>query len=140
MIEGPVEGDWILMRNTSEEAVRNLIMALLAVNNYSLEKVYNCHQKLSEEGIFDDKQVSKWTKEKAADRLARAGYDRGSFMNALLAERLLSTCRFLEEGGRSAFRRACETRRLDEVSRALKGVRGVGPVVLRNFSILMDWV
>lgn len=60
-------------------------------------------------------------------------------MTALFAERLLRLARFLQEAGLRAFERACATGRLQEVVTTLKGVRGVGPLVLRNFSILMEW-
>lgn len=126
-------------KSIPEEAVRNLMVALLDVNSYPIEKVVSCSQELEEEGIFDPEQVSRWTEEDAVRRLARAGYNRGPFMTAFLAERLLSVSRFLQEGGRSVFKRACETRRVEEVAGALKGVRGVGPAVLRNLGMLMQW-
>ncbi len=127
------------MGKANHEAVQILILALLAVNNYSLEKVYDCRNKFEQEGILNLEKVSNWTNEGAAEALARAGYDRGPFMNALFADRLLSTCRFLQEGGLNGFSKAVESRSISEVASTLKDVRGVGPVVLRNFSFLMDW-
>ena len=126
-------------KGNAKEAVRKLVIALLAVNSYPIEKVFSCSPKLEEEGVFAPEKVSSWTEEDAVRRLARAGYNRGPFITTLLADRLLSVSRFLQEGGLSAFQRACETRRVEEVAGALKGVRGVGPAVLRNFAILMEW-
>ncbi len=128
------------MPSARDEAVRNLLVSLLAVNNYSLEKVWQHIQAFEQEGIFDPSQVCAWSKEEATQHLAHAGYRRGSFMNPLIAERLVGVCRFLEEGGLNALMKACENRRIEEVADVLKDVRGVGPFVIRNFSILMNWV
>ncbi len=126
------------MRDASHEAIRNLIMALLAVNNCSLERVYGCHEKFEQQGIFDPEEVVKWNTETAAQRLATAGFDRGS-LNPILAERLFAVSQFLRAGGLTAFLHACGNRDIQEVGSTLRGIRGVGPFVLRNFSILMDW-
>ncbi len=127
------------MRSCSERMTQNLIMALLAVANYTLEEVYNHREGFEREGIFDVDQVNDWNAAQTSRRLVKAGYDRGTFMNSLLADRLLSLCDFLGKGGLDVLSKACETRSLDEVAKVMKGVRGVGPIVLRNFAILMDW-
>ena len=68
----------------------NILIAILAVNGWTANRVFPLTERFRAVGLLDFSAMSDLSIEDIADRLARAGYARGEYMNLLLAERLLS--------------------------------------------------
>ena len=120
----------------SSDLWQDLVVSILSVNNYSLEKTYSSVDSLSKEGVFDPKKLAGWTQDEIAIRLRRGGYDRGEYLNKLLAGRLLSLGRFVHSIGIEESERALASTDKSGVGKFLQPVSGIGPQVLRSFSML----
>lgn len=116
----------------------DLVVSILAVNQYTLERTYPLLQGLRREKLTDPPSLGRWESQEIETKLRAAGCDRGPFMTKLFAERLsalgalVRTKRVIdcEEILRSKDARAIEA--------LLLPVKGIGPVVLRNFYTLRD--
>jgi 3-methyladenine DNA glycosylase/8-oxoguanine DNA glycosylase len=71
-----------------------------------------------------------------AELLRRSGYERGEFLTLLMAERLKSVCEAVARQGVDPTRQVLKSGTRDEIRDALRGARGVGPTVIRNFLML----
>jgi hypothetical protein len=120
----------------SSDVWEDLVLAILSVNRYSLEKAYSAVDSLRREGLFDPKKLAKWTLEEIAVRLRRGGYDRGEYLTKLLANRLMSLGVFVDRVGIEESERVLTTSAKTEIAQFLQPVNGVGPQVLLNFSVL----
>src|SRR5437588_12378095 len=120
----------------SSDVWEDLILAILSVNRYSLEKTYSAVDSLRREALFDPKKLAGWTLEDIAIRLRRGGYDRGDYLTKLLANRLMSLGVFVERVGIEKSERILTTYGKTEIGQFLQPVNGVGPPVPINFSVL----
>ena len=66
----------------------DLVIAVLSVNNFSLDKTFSLMEKIVQQGITEPKNLAEWQPHEIYTRLVAAGYDRGEFMTYLFAERL----------------------------------------------------
>ena len=66
-----------------DDAAEHLLIPLLAVNNWTLERVWELRDELCRVGLMDLDAVARLSEEKVAARLAWAGHTRGKFMNML---------------------------------------------------------
>ena len=114
----------------------DLVVSMLSVNNYSLEKTYSCVDSLRQHGIFEPKKLAGWTQGEIAGRLRRGGYDRGEYLNNLLANRLSSLGKFVQGVGVQESEQMLAKSDTSEIGKLLKPVKGIGPQVLRNFALL----
>ncbi len=80
-----------------DDVVDSLVTALLAVNNYSLEKVWQVLPRLQSEGLTNPGLVASEDLTRLTIRLAQAGYDRGR-LTAMFAERLRHLMAAIESG------------------------------------------
>jgi hypothetical protein len=115
---------------------QDLVVSILSVNNYSLEKTYSSVDSLTREGLFDPEKLAGWTLDEIAVRLRRGGYDRGKYLNKLLAIRLMSLAKFVEGVGIEEAERFLTQSDKSAIQKFLQPVEGVGPKVLRTFSML----
>jgi len=120
----------------SNDVWQDLVVSMLSVNNYSLEKTYSSIELLSQEGLFDPKKLVGWKADEIADRLRRGGYNRGEYLNNLLATRLASLATFVEGVGMKESERILTKSDKSVIAKFLQPVNGVGPQVLRSFSML----
>ncbi len=111
-----------------------LIMAILAVNNFSLAKVLGLFEGLDANSLFDPENLAGWDLVEVARRLKAAGYDRGPWLTNMLAERLSSLRAIVNNVTASESVLAHGSKR--EVKALLKCVNGVGPMVVDNFLLL----
>jgi hypothetical protein len=114
---------------------RHLVVALLAVGGFSLERVWQLLPSLEEEGLLDSKTVEQLDEAEVVRRLGRSGYDRGPTVTPFMAERLMAfhaavrtglfaqACRLLREGRRH------------EAETTLRSVKGIGPTVFSHFAM-----
>src|ERR1019366_6186690 len=113
--------------DNSEGPWDDLIVSILAVNQYSLEKTYGVLPLLREAGIVDPMKLSSWELEEVITRLKAAGCDRGPFMTKLFALRLVSLALALNSIGISVCREVLQGNDPDAIRKLLLPVNGVGP-------------
>jgi hypothetical protein len=58
----------------------DLVVSLLSVNQYSLERTYESIKGLREQGLFNPTKLKQWDHGEFVARLKAAGCDRGPFM------------------------------------------------------------
>jgi hypothetical protein len=120
-----------------DDLVDSLVTALLAVNKYSLEKVWAMLPHLRQEGLTNPGPVASEDLSRLTIRLAEAGYDRGR-LTVMFAERLQHLMAAIESGQLDSLRSAATRKDPEAVQRALCRVRGVGPQVAQNAWILLQ--
>jgi hypothetical protein len=117
-----------------QETLENLIIAVLAVNNYPMSEALqlrpllaeNCITRLS---IFDKEIPSSF---QIKTIIMDAGYSRGDYMALLLGERIKSILEAIKTHGHTKFLKSL--REGEEVASHMTGkLYGVGPKVVRNF-------
>jgi hypothetical protein len=114
----------------------DLIISILSVNRYPLEKTYSILDALRAAGLTDPRELMAGTVEEVASDLCRAGYDRGKFMNKLVALRLISLGAHVEHVGIEESERVLTTGDAPHLSEFLRPVKGIGPFVIVNFLLL----
>jgi len=114
----------------------DLILAILSVNRYSLEKTYSAVGGFRSEGLFDPKKLAEQTLEEITVRLRRGGYDRGEYLTKLLAMRLMSLAAFVDRIGVEESERILTSPDKRKIEEFLQPVKGIGPQVLNNFFAL----
>ena len=114
----------------------DLVVAMLAVNRWTLDRAVSLTNGLREAGLSDPAAVRSMSVDEVAARLAKAGYKRGQYMEQLLATRIGSAAEMLDEHG---IRRVTELERRGDknaIRDFLITVKGVGPEVANSFLIL----
>jgi hypothetical protein len=111
-------------------------MSILAVNQYSLEKTYMLLPGLREAGVTDAKNLAGWTVEEIASHLRAGGCDRGRFMTNLFAQRLHAFGESIRETGIAGYEQMFASEDRSRIERMLSPIKGIGPVVLKNFFLL----
>ncbi len=115
-----------------------LVIGLLSVNSYPLERTWGLREDLGRAGLCDPTHVASLDEEELVSRLKRAGYDRGDFLSGLVASRLSAVANYLIDiGWHRAATRLREGSHA-EVTDLLIQAKGVGPVVIQNFLLLRD--
>jgi hypothetical protein len=114
----------------------DLVLSMLSVNSWSLERVYPIRDSLRTEGLFDPLNLATSPREDIASRLERAGYNRGTFMTALLSLRLISLGFFVESRGFAGCAEVLASGDTGNVASLLSQVSGIGPKVISNFLLL----
>jgi hypothetical protein len=119
-------------------AWEDLTVAILSVNQQSLEKTYSVIEGIRRESLCEPAKLAGWTINEIASRLKRAGYDRGDFMTHLFAERLAALGKHVESVGIGSCEKVFASRSAIEIAHLLRSVKGIGPKVLANFFVLQD--
>lgn len=111
----------------------NLVIAMLSVNNYPLDKTWQIFDLLKGNGLFDPHNFALWSHEELYQRLIASNYSRGA-MTGIFVNRLLTISNLLDD------MKSCEhilvNGTSEEITKALSKVKGIGPVVLNNLMIL----
>ena len=124
--------------SANSDLASELILSILAVRNYGLEKTYLLKDSLKSIGLFDFKILMNSSTEDLENLLKEAGCNRGEFMTALFASRLNSLDGFIKQEGLQNFKAKVNNSDLNEVSAYLLKVKGIGPKVIANFFVLRD--
>ncbi|HKI24732.1 MAG TPA: hypothetical protein VKA07_00320 [Candidatus Sulfotelmatobacter sp.] len=114
----------------------DLILAILSVNRYSLEKAYSAVDGFRSEELFDLKKLAEQTVEEITVRLRRGGYDREEYLTKLFALRLMSLAAFVKRIGVEESERILTSPDKRKIEEFLQPVKGIGPQVLNNFFTL----
>lgn len=122
----------------NDDPWEDLVVALLSVNQYSLEKTYENVDGLRTQGLFSPKNLASWDKEEILRRLKAGGCDRGEFMTNLFAIRLANLGQFVSENDPDACFAVLSRRSIKAIEGLLLQVNGIGPKVIYNFCFLRD--
>jgi hypothetical protein len=113
-----------------------LVIATLAVNSYSLERVWRLKPELAARRLFESEFLAAADEDQIANALRNAGYQRGDYINSLMASRLQNLGRFAAAMGYSQIEDVLRDATSD--SAVLHKVGGIGPVVIQSFIWLRD--
>ena len=116
----------------------DLVVALLSVNNYPLEKTFGLLDPLRENRLCDPAFLGSCDAAEIARRLNAAGYRRGATMLAIFTDRLASLGLLATTQSIESSTRILTTGSRDAVSSLLAPVKGIGPRVLATFFLLRD--
>jgi hypothetical protein len=122
--------------NLLDELWSDLVVAMLAVNNHSLEKTYAHLEGLKASGLCSPENLSAWEVAEIVQRLQQAGCNRGSFMTRLYARRLSSLGASVSATGTEEFTSILRCASRSEIANLLLPINGIGPRVLENFFLL----
>src|SRR5689334_72661 len=114
----------------------DLVVAILAVNRWPVEKVYTLLPTLQDAGLLEPNNLAAWGIDAIKSALEKSGYTRGDYMTTLMAGRLKSLGIFVAEMGRERCERLLRDGAMDSLAISLGAVSGVGPAVLRNYVLL----
>jgi hypothetical protein len=110
----------------------DLVVSILSVNQYSLERTYVLLQGLREQKVTDPRSLASWGSEEFEMRLRAAGCDRGSLMTNLFAHRLAALGALVRRMGIDECEKVIGSQDSTAIENLLLPVKGIGPVVLRN--------
>jgi len=120
-------GDWY----------EDLLVAVLATNNKSIDWVFQFLPGLREQGLLNPVAVAGWELESVSKALIRAGYDRkGETLNQIFASRVLDLSMYVRDFGFEKLGQVVKQSSWNEVENLLLKFPGIGPAVVRNFGIL----
>jgi hypothetical protein len=122
------------MRSSAETPWENVILAMLAVSHYTIDRVVELRNRLGEVGLLEPRNLSLWGVDRVANTLRLAGYDRGR-LTTMYADRLVSLGKLFEREG-SACEMTLRAGTDDEVRSLLLPWHGVGPTVVSNYLYL----
>jgi len=111
----------------------DLVMSILSVNNYPLDRTFALFDGLKAEGLFEPVVLAETTASGIAQKLCAAGYNRGRGMTEIFTERLLSLGCFLAEHALDDVERVLVHGSREDICKLLGPIKGVGPRVLDNF-------
>ena len=114
----------------------DLLVALLSVNLWSVEKVYGLVDRFRDAGLFDFDSVANLDNAELTRRLGTSGYDRGTYLTPMMASRVGSAASVLKGGTVQKLAGFIESGDTDSAEGILRRIQGVGPYVLRNFWLL----
>ena len=114
------------------EPWEDLVVAVLAVSLYPIERVEPCRMAFREAGLFDPNRLAAESIQALTEELQRAGYDRGK-LTWQFADRLISLGKHVIDGDQRSFERVLSDGSELEVGEALTPIYGIGPKVIRNY-------
>jgi hypothetical protein len=120
----------------TDDVWEDLVVAILSVNQYSLERTYTAIAGIRREGISTPDDLASWELEEIVARLKAAGCDRGLFMTQLFAVRLAALGMAIRSRGIEVFGRILLSNDPAAINNLLLPINGIGPKVLRNFFLL----
>jgi hypothetical protein len=125
-----------LQDDDSVDCWADLVVSILSVNSYSVVRTYKILDGLRRAGLVDPSKLKELGCAEILQKLNRAGYDRGDFMNNLFSLRLAGLGTFIAEHGTEAATAMILARDRATVEKTLAGVYGIGPAVIKNFFVL----
>ncbi len=120
----------------NETLVGDLVVAMLAVNNWPLEKACELRPDLEKSGLCDAKQLSTLSPEEVFARLKKAGYTKADYVVGLLADRLRAMAMAMSGTRTGELQEMMRPGRAGDLDRFLLAIKGVGPAVLETFKAL----
>lgn len=110
----------------------DLVVSMLAVYNYTLEKVDAYSDGLEKQGLFEPDKIQKMSHEDIFAALEKAGYRRGN-LNSIFTERLQSLGENVNHSGKSHCESILKGKDKQAITNLLHPINGVGPKVIDNY-------
>lgn len=117
----------------STDPLADLVMAMLAVNQWRIEQSAAIFDSLKGEGLFDPKTILSKEHGELGESLRRAGYKKSAYVIDLLCDRLHDMALKFEGDGRRTFEMFCNNKDKAQLRELLLLINGVGPRVIENF-------
>jgi hypothetical protein len=122
--------------NDAADPWGDLVVSILSVNRYSLERTYSFCDHLRQNGLLDPSQLASLEPGEIANKLVSAGYNRGAFMTNLFASRLSSLGAHVEHRGVMVCTEIISSTDRRTIQEFLLQVNGIGSKVIENFFFL----
>lgn len=119
-----------------DDIASDLLMALLAVNSWTLEQVGRLYPALLANDLFNVSALSGLDIEQIQERLEAAGYKRGPVLEAMMALRMYHVACALAEGGAQLLSDLEVAGNTTAARDYLLTLKGVGPTVVQNYLLL----
>jgi hypothetical protein len=119
------------------QRIEDLVVSVLAIYQYSLEKTYNLRDDLRREGVFDLDAMARKQLPDVVAALHAAGYQRGK-TTAIFADRILELAQAARKGVLTEALHAWNAGQHDRADSLLLAIPGIGPRVLENFHMLQE--
>lgn len=113
-----------------------LVVSLLAVNKYTLDRVLSYRSSFRENGLLDVEGVSKMDVGTITAKLTAAGFNRG-LLNGMMAARLKNLMTAISEGYIDQLPKLILNRDRESALTLLTSLRGMGPTTARNAWLLL---
>jgi hypothetical protein len=122
-----------------DEILQDLVVSVLAVNNYSLEKAYRLCDRLQELGLLDVSALdgNPLGADEIRSKLIEAGYARGEYIETLISQRIERIFGVIKQRGSTEYLLSLDCGS-DLVAQRLNGLYGIGPRVISNFIYLRE--
>jgi len=118
------------------ESLEHLIVAMLAVGGFPLERAWALLPKLRQSGLTTPATALALDERELIRRLALSGYDRGPVVTTSLARRIMAAHVATEKGVLATTVRLMREGNVEQAEKTLREVKGVGPTVFRTFVAL----
>lgn len=115
-----------------------LVISLLSVNQYKLEKTYLIAQELDNVGLFLPSNLVEWDTDKILAKLIEAECDRGEFMNDIFSSRIREIGKTIEHYGQNYCEEIFLTKDKQTIEDFLIPIHGIGKKVISNFFLLTE--
>jgi endonuclease III-like uncharacterized protein len=115
----------------------DLVVSMLSVYNYTLEKVDAYSEGLEKQGLFEPDKIKKMSHEEIFAALEKSGYIRGN-LNAIFTERVQGLGEYVDKKGKKYCESILKTKDKEAITTLLKPIKGVGPKVIENYFELRD--
>ena len=126
-----------IARGQVDNVWEDLVVSIISVNQYSLEKTYAAIDGIRSEKLATPDHLTTWGSPYIEERLRAAGCDRGTFMTRrLFAERLAALGSFVREQGVERCQSVIAGKDTKAIEALLLPINGIGPVVLKRFYLL----
>ncbi|MBD3237124.1 MAG: hypothetical protein GF330_10495 [Candidatus Eisenbacteria bacterium] len=122
------------------EAISDLVCAMLAVNNLSLERSVELHPALEREGLLDLCRLTAMEIPEIFEALRRAEYPKSEYVTGLVSGWLKAMATRVGADDGRELAGLLDRGPSAELDAYLLSIKGVGSVVLRNFKILRGMV
>ncbi len=119
--------------HSPEKITGNLVVAMLTVNNWALEKAWALLPDLTSLGLCNAQSLSALSHEEIFARLKRAGYTKSDYVVGLLADRLREMAKTVAATAPAELMELMEPGHEKDRDRFLLSLKGVGPAVLETF-------
>ena len=119
-----------------DAVVGHLVVAMLTVNNWALEKAWAILPKLTELELCDPQRLSALSHDEIFARLKRAGYTKSDYVVGLLADRLREMAKVMATVKPEKLTELMEPGHEKDRDQFFLALKGVGPAVLESFVAL----
>ncbi len=120
----------------SQENLEAIVVSVLAVNSYGIERVYGLLPKFRENGLLNPTKISNADVSQVMMDLYKAGYDRG-MLTEMMAGRLVGVLKAVAEGRLDMLNELVEKGSKTMAKDLLCQVKGIGPRVASDVWMLV---